>query len=229
MHSASILVIEDDPATSSVLRARLKSAGFSVEVADDGLAGLELARREPRFDAIILDIMLPNMSGFDVLRNMRLEGIRSKVVVLSARSDLEDRVRGLREGADDYIPKPFDLREVCLRIENLLKVSAASLGRIEVGDMVISRRHRTVGRAGVTEELTVREFELLLYLIEHHGKTVSKKDLLRDVWQSHFDRDPNVVNVHLSHLRRKLDRKGLRQPIETIQGVGVRLVNSTQR
>jgi len=219
----SILIIEDDFATSAVLSKRLRDAGFVVVVADNGKDGLNLARRQPRFDIIILDVMLPGMNGIDLLHNMRLEGIRSRVLVLTVKTGFDDRVRALEEGADDFVGKPFDHREIILRIENLLRSAPGSLASIEIGDMVINRKYRTVQRGGMTEELTDREYSLLLFLVEHANQVMTKGSILAHVWGGKPEKDTNVVNAYLSSLRKKLERKDLRQPIETVHGAGVRL------
>ena len=220
----TILVIEDDASTSAILAKRLRLDGYEVDVAADGKAGLERARRQPRYNVILLDFMLPGMNGLDILRNMRLEGIRSRVLMISAVADFEARVRALREGADDYLTKPFDVREVVIRVEKLLKAASASAGEISFGDMSVSRKHRSVTRGGIEEILSEREFDLLLYLLGRPGEVVSKEDLLRNVWKTATGKDPNIVNVYVSYLRKKLERKGLSQPIETIHGVGIRMI-----
>jgi len=217
----SILIIEDDPSVGQVLQYRLKANDYDTELRSSGTEGYELAR-SGQFDVIILDVMLPGMNGFDILARLREEKVRSKILMLTAKAEFDSRVKGLEGGADDYISKPFDYREVLLRIRNLLATSTAA-DALTVGDLSLDKLKRTVTRAGRTEILTEREYELLLYLMERAGSVVSKDALLKEVWKSDFERDPNVVNVYLSYLRKKLDLDGLPQPIETVHGAGIRL------
>ena len=219
---ASILIIEDDYATAGTLKTRLKAAGYAADTCDEGREGLERAKNGA-FDVVILDVMLPGMNGFDVLQGIRDANLSCKILMLTARTDFNDRVKGLTTGADDYLAKPFDHREVLLRIEKLLANAAAAAGTVEVGDILLSKEHRMVTRGGVAEELTDREYDLLLYLMEHAGEVTSKETLLKEIWKTDFERDPNVVNVYLSYLRKKLERKGLPSPIETVHGAGIKI------
>lgn len=218
----SILIIEDDATVGPVLKIRLQSNGYRAEVADDGSVGYEKARTGA-FDLIILDVMLPGMNGFDILRKLREENVRSKILMLTAKSEFDARVEGLEAGADDYLAKPFDYREVLLRLRNLLAAGALA-ETVTVGDVSLDKVRRTVERGGVQEILTDREFEVLLYLMEHAGEVIPKETLLKRVWKTDFERDPNVVNVYLSYVRKKLERLGLPQPIETVHGAGIRMV-----
>ncbi len=219
----SILIIEDDPATAGVLKARLIMNGYRVEIQDSGKSGYERARTG-EFDCIILDVMLPGMNGFDVLRKLREDGVKTKILMLTAKSELDSRVKGLETGADDYLAKPFDHREVLIRLKNLLATRNVVPEEITIGDVTLRMTDRVAVRGGVEELLTEREFEVLLYLMKHPGEVVSKEALLKHVWKTDFERDPNVVNVYLSYVRKKLEREGLPSPIETVHGVGVRLM-----
>jgi DNA-binding response OmpR family regulator len=218
-----ILIIEDDPSVGSVLKFRLKEAGYDPSLEDHGTAGYENAR-SGEYAAIILDVMLPGMDGFDILQKLREERVRSKVLMLSAKTEFDSRVKGLENGADDYISKPFDHREVILRLRKMLSHDATA-EILTIGDVTLDRLKRVVERAGRTEALTDREFSLLEHLMVNAGEIVSKEDLLKEVWKSDFQRDPSVVNVYLSYLRKKLERDDLPALIETVHGAGVRFTS----
>jgi two-component system copper resistance phosphate regulon response regulator CusR len=219
----SILIVEDDPATGEVLLARLKLSGYEAQLKSDGLEGFEAAV-SGTYDLIVLDVMLPGMNGFDILERLREKKIRAGILMLTARADFEARIKGLESGADDYLAKPFDPREVMLRVKNLLQSAEARSVEIEIGDITLNKKERTVTRGGVSDLLTDREYDLLLYLMEHAGDVISKETLIKEVWKSDFERDPNIVNVYLSYVRKKLSRKGLPLPLETVHGLGVRLI-----
>ncbi len=215
-----VLIIEDDPSVGQVLLYRLKEAGYVATLEDTGTSGYERARTG-EFDALVLDIMLPGMDGFDILKNLREEHVHTKILMLTAKVEFDSRVQGLEAGADDYLSKPFDYREVILRIRNLLATGEPA--SLVVGDITLDKLKRSVERAGITEELTEREYELLLYVMERAGEVISKETLLAHVWKSDFEREPNIVNVYISYLRKKLERKDLPQPIETVHGAGIKL------
>ena len=207
--TARVLVVEDDPTMASVLTAYLRRAGYETDHCGDGSEALELwARNRP--DVVILDIMLPSLSGLEVLRRRRRSGDDTAVIVLSARGEEEDRLVGLETGADDYVVKPFSPREVVLRVEALLRRAERLTGArlltedLKLGDVRIDLAARSATRGATTLNLTTREFDLLAFLVGHAGQTFGKADLLRRVWGWEFG-DTSTVTVHVRRLREKLE------------------------
>ncbi len=187
----------------------LTGEGFGVETAQDGRKGFELATSEP-FDLILLDVMLPGMNGFDLCRDLRQRSVHTPVLMLTARGELEDRVKGLKLGADDYLPKPFAIPELLARIQALLR-RAATPGvaprpsAFRFGRVTVDFRSTQVRKDGKPVEMSAREFQLLCYLIDHAGETISRRQLLRDVWHYDFPILTRTVDVHFGLLRQKLD------------------------
>jgi two-component system OmpR family response regulator len=219
-----LLVIEDDRDTREFIRNGLLQAGHSVDTAADGRAGL-IAATTADFDLIVLDRMLPEVDGLTVLRTLRAAGNRIPVLVLSALGEVDQRVGGLRAGADDYLVKPFAFSELAARIEALTRRSVpdgpATL--LTVGTLEMDLIARSVRRGDVAIDLQPREFRLLEYLMRHAGQVVTRTMLLEHVWDYHFDPQTNVIDVHVSRLRAKIDR-GFDQPLlHTVRGVGYRL------
>jgi two-component system copper resistance phosphate regulon response regulator CusR len=220
-----ILVVEDEQKVASALREGLDSEGYDVAVEHTG-EGAFFRLNTESFDAILLDLMLPGRDGLQILRTLRQRGNKTPVLVLTARDTLEDRVTGLDSGADDYLVKPFAFEEVLARIRALLRRGRVTEPlRLRVGDLEIDIVSRRVTRGGRAVELTLREFELIEYLLRHHGETVSRGTLARDVWKeiARSTSLDNVIDVHIARLRRKID---LDQPIKlihTIRGVGFML------
>jgi two-component system copper resistance phosphate regulon response regulator CusR len=221
-----ILVVEDEQKVANALREGLDGEGYQVAVEHTG-EGAFFRLNTESFDAILLDLMLTGRDGLQILRTLRQRGDKTPVLVLTARDTLEDRVTGLDSGADDYLVKPFAFEEVLARIRALLRrgrVVTEAL-RLRVGDLEIDIVSRRVTRGGRTVELTVREFELIEYLVRHQGQTVSRGTLARDVWNetARSTSLDNVIDVHIARLRRKVD---LDQPIKlihTVRGVGFML------
>ena len=219
-----ILLIEDDPETSRFIGRGLEEAGHVLDHAGDGKQGLLLAL-DADHDALIVDRMLPGLDGLSVVRSLRAAGRDTPVLVLSALGEVDDRVEGLRAGGDDYLVKPFALAELSARLEALARRrggdgGAAPVTRLVVADLEMDLLARTVTRAGRTLELKPREFRLLEYLMRHAGQVVTRTMLLEAVWDYHFDPQTNVIDVHVSRLRRKVDR-GLGPPlIHTVRGAG---------
>ena len=219
-----ILLIEDDPETSRFIGRGLEEAGHVLDHAGDGKQGLLLAL-DADHDALIVDRMLPGLDGLSVVRSLRAAGRDTPVLVLSALGEVDDRVEGLRAGGDDYLVKPFALAELSARLEALARRrggdgGAAPVTRLVVADLEMELLARTVTRAGRTLELKPREFRLLEYLMRHAGQVVTRTMLLEAVWDYHFDPQTNVIDVHVSRLRRKVDR-GLGPPlIHTVRGAG---------
>ena len=222
-----ILIVEDDPATARYLAKGLSEAGFAVESCGDGRDGLFLAS-EGIFDLIIADRMLPGLNGLAMVGAIRAAGIRTPTMILSALATVDDRVDGLRAGADDYLVKPFSFAELSARIEALLRrtdrIAADSQPtRLSVGDLEIDLLARTVTRDGRAIALGAREFNLLEYLARHAGQVVTRTMMLEKIWNYHFDPGSNVVDVHIGRLRRKIE-EGFGAPIlHPVRGAGDRL------
>jgi two-component system, OmpR family, alkaline phosphatase synthesis response regulator PhoP len=218
----NILLVEDEDALRMTLSDRLRSEGYVVDLAADGEQGYEKATRLP-FDLIILDIMLPRCNGLDVCRGIRLAGLATPILLLTARGQTIDKVVGLKLGADDYVTKPFDTMELMARIEVLLRRSAPRLGQelYKFGSIRIDFRGTQVSRNGEPVYLTAREFQLLRYFIEQSGKTLSRTEILREVWGYEGGTFSRTVDVHVASLRQKLE-DAPKQPkwIVTVPGLG---------
>jgi two-component system copper resistance phosphate regulon response regulator CusR len=215
-----VLVVEDDKRVARFIEKGLREASYAVELADNGDSGLRLALGGG-FDVMVLDLMLPGRDGFDVLANLREKGVTTPVICLTARDSVDDRVRGLDLGADDYLAKPFSFAELMARIRALLRRGAAlTTNTVVVGDLVIDLVGRRVERSGQRIDLSAREFALLECLGRSAGQVLSRTTLLERVWDMNQDPMTNVVDVHINRLRRKVDY-GFAQPlIHTIRGVG---------
>ena len=217
-----ILLIEDEIEMARYLLNGLQEAGYEVSHAPDAQAGLELASTQ-HWDAMIIDRMLPDeREGLDIIKEIRLSGEKCPVLVLSALSSLDERIRGLREGGDDYLTKPFALTELLARIEALIRRSSPEDGArvLKVADLVLDLRTRKAKRAEQAIILQPREFRLLEYLVRHQGQIVTRTMLLEAVWDFHFDPGTNVIDVQISRLRNKID-KGHDMPLlHTVRGLG---------
>jgi len=216
-----VLIIEDDRETASFLKKSLKENGHVADLAKDGEAGLELARQE-NFDVLIVDRMLPKLDGLTAISTLRKEGDQTPVLILSALGDVDDRVEGLRSGGDDYLTKPYAYSELLARIEALARRSAPeeSETRFVVGDLVLDRLSHQVTRADQAITLQPREFRLLEYLMKHAGQVVTRTMLLENVWDYHFDPQTNVIDVHISRLRSKIDKNYKVPLLHTVRGAG---------
>lgn len=218
----SILLIEDEEALRMTLGDRLRSEGYVVDFAGDGELGFEKATRLP-FDLVILDIMLPRCNGLDVCRGIRAAGSSAPILLLTARGQTIDKVVGLKVGADDYVTKPFDTMELLARIEALLRrsVTRAGQGILQFGSIRLDLRGTTVTRDGKPIYLSAREFHLLRYLAEHSGTTLSRAELLREVWGYEEGTFTRTVDVHIASLRQKLEDSP-KNPvfIRTVPGLG---------
>lgn len=219
---AKLLVIEDDRGTAAELTAALGDHGFDVDVAYTGRDGLLKAAGE-RYDAIVLDRMLPgDLDGLGVLATLRTIGLETPVLILSALSAVDERIRGLRAGGDDYLTKPFEFLELTARLEVLMRRRSVP-GRetkLNVGDLDIDLLTREVRRAGRAIELLPREYRLLEYLMRHPGRIITRTMLFEEVWGYRYDPQTNVIDVHIGKLRRKLEEGGRSQMIYTIRGSG---------
>jgi len=221
--SATVLVIEDEPGIVDFLRRGLEAAGFRVESALDGLEGERLALTA-RFDAVVLDLMLPGKGGLEVLEALQRGLPAMPVIVLTALGETEDRVQGLEAGAVDYLAKPFSMVELVARLRAQLRALAnASSSTLEVGDIEIDLLTRRVKRGGVEVPLSTTEFELLVYLCRHRDQVVTREQILGSVWGYEHDPGTNVVDVYVGYLRRKLGRPDAPAPITTVRSVGYRL------
>jgi len=216
-----VLVIEDDREAAHFLQKALKESGHSAELAHDGEEGLTVAR-DGSFDVLIVDRMLPKLDGLSIVRKLRGEGVRSPVLILSALGEVDDRVKGLRAGGDDYLTKPFAFSELLARIEALSRRGdpQEQQTRFVVGDLVLDRLSHRVTRAGEAVALQPREYRLLEYLIRHAGQVVTRTMLLEHVWDYHFDPQTNVIDVHISRLRSKIDKNFEESLLHTVRGAG---------
>jgi len=220
-----ILIVEDDPHTATFIAKGLAEDGHTVDRADNGRDGLFLATTET-YDAIILDRMLPVVDGLTVLRTLRGAGNSVPVLVLTALGDVDHRVEGLRAGADDYLVKPFAYAELSARIDSLLRrrqAPSAETTELRVGDLELNLLTREAKRAGRSIELQPREFRLLEYLMRQAERVVTRTMLLEAVWEYHFDPQTNVIDVHISRLRQKIDRHHPKPLLHTVRGAGYRL------
>jgi two-component system OmpR family response regulator len=220
------LVIEDDAQLRSYVAKGLREAGHSVDEADNGKDGLFLATTES-YDALIIDWMLPGADGISILNALRASDNDVPALMLSARSQVDDRVRGLRSGADDYLVKPFAFEELLARIEVLTARRGGSTSSeptvLECRDLRLELLSRRVTRGDKTIDLNPREFALLEYLLRHKGQVVTRTMLLEKVWDYHFDPQTNVIDVHISRLRQKIDKDHNQPLIQTVRGAGYRL------
>lgn len=218
-----VLVVDDEKRFAMSLRAGLAAEGFAVDLAHDGTDGLWLAR-ENRYDAIVLDLMLPGLNGYRVCATLRAEKDWTPILMLTAKDGEWDQVEGLDTGADDYLTKPFSFPVLVARLRAVARRGARERPtEVEVADIRLDPAARRVWRAGREVELTAREFSLLAFLARHPGDVVSKRQILEAVWDVDFAGDPNIVEVYIRHLRNKIDRPYGRQAIQTLRGAGYRL------
>ncbi|KAA0597369.1 MULTISPECIES: response regulator transcription factor [Azospirillum] len=219
-----ILVIEDDRQAASYLAKGLKEAGHVVDVANDGKEGLFLAGAE-HYDVMIVDRMLPGRDGLSLVQVLRAAGNDTPVLFLSALGSVDDRVKGLKAGGDDYLTKPFAFSELLARIEVLVRRRGAAQPqtRLSVGDLELDLLSRSVKRAGKPIDLLPREFSLLEYLMRNAGSVVTRTMMLENVWDYHFDPQTNVIDVHIARLRQKIDKDFPTPLIHTVRGAGYSL------
>lgn len=223
-----VLVVEDEKKVAQFLKKGFQSEAFAVDIALDGLEGLRLGLSNS-YDAIVLDIMLPRMNGLDVLRELRREGIDTPILVLTAKSDVEDRVEGLNLGADDYLPKPFSFSEVLARVRVIVRRKSTDVrgSVLELGDVRMDLLTRSVVRGSKQITLTNKEYELLEYLLRNKGRVLSRVNLTEHIWDMDFDTETNVVDVLVNRLRRKLEDGFPAKMIHAIRGVGYVLKEPT--
>jgi heavy metal response regulator len=216
-----VLIIEDDEKISAFVKRGLQEAGFAVDQATDGRSGLHLALKEA-YDAAVIDLMLPQLDGLSVIQEMRRSQLQTPVIVLSAKRSVDDRVKGLEIGSDDYLTKPFAFSELLARIQALIRRASdqGEPSRLSAGELSMDLLKRRVERAGQEIELQPREFALLEYLLRNAGRVVSKTLIMEHVWNYHFDPQTNVVDVLVCRLRTKIDKAFTTPLIHTIRGVG---------
>jgi DNA-binding response OmpR family regulator len=226
----AVLVVEDHPHVAKGIEGGLAAEGYAVRLAGSGDEGLSLACRGA-YDLVILDVMLPGVSGFDILTEMRKKRIAAPVLLLTARGELSDRLRGFEQGADDYLAKPFALPELLARVRALLNRTRSVAGsRLRVADLEIDLISRRATRGGRLIDLAPKEFELLAYLMSHAGKVVSREMLGQHVWDALSRGTPldNVIDVHVGRLRRKIDSDSTPRLIHTVRGLGVMIAAGDQ-
>ena len=216
-----ILLVEDDVKIASFIVTGLKAAGYAVDHAPDGELGLDLALTEP-YDTAIIDIMLPKRDGLSLIETIRKEKIRTPVIILSAKGSIDDRIKGLQTGGDDYITKPFAFSELLARVQALIRRTSGLIEptRLTVGDLAVNLLTREVTRGSKKIDLQPIEFSLLEYLIRNAGRVVSKTMIMEHVWNYNFDPQTNVVEARICRLRDKIDRDFGRKLIHTLRGVG---------
>jgi len=216
-----ILYVEDDPRAREYIQKGLLENGFVADVAADGADGLKRAA-EGGYDLLILDVMLPGRDGFSVLKELRQKGVDTPVLFLSARGEASDRIRGLNLGADDYLPKPFAFAELLARVRAIARRRLGDPldGRLALEDLVLDIQRHTVERAGRPIELTPKEFTLLEYLMRNAEHVVSRAMITEKVWGYSFDSYSNLIDVHINHLRKKMDRDFRPKLIHTVKGIG---------
>ncbi len=215
------LLVEDDRTIAEFVARGLREAGFAVDHAADGDAGFDLAAVEP-YDVAIVDLMLPKRDGLSLIESLRARGVATPVLILSARRSVDDRVRGLQTGGDDYLTKPFAFAELLARVQALVRRAsrAPEPTTLKVEDLVLDLLSRRVTRGDVVIDLRPREFALLEYLMRNAGKVISKTMILSHVWDYSFDPQTNIVDVLVSRLREKIDRRFEKKLLHTVRGVG---------
>jgi len=218
-----VLLVDDEVRLAEGIRRGLEAEGMTVDVAHNGVDGLWRAR-EQDYDVIVLDVMMPGMSGYRVCQSMRAEEIWTPVLFLTAKDGEWDEVEGFETGADDWLTKPFSYPVLVARLRSLVRRGAtARPATLSVGDLVLDPAARTVHRGDTEIELTAREFAVLEFLMRHPAEIVTKLEVLDNVWDDAFDGDPNIVEVYIGRLRRKVDRPFGRDGIQTLRGAGYRM------
>lgn len=217
-----VLIVEDEAPLRETLAARMQREGFAVDTASDGEEAIYMGKEVP-FDIVIVDLGLPKLSGIEVVKRLRDAQRRYPILILTARSSWQDKVEGLKSGADDYLVKPFHIEELLARVNALVRRSAGwSKPVLECGPVAMDTTAQTVSVSGALIDLTSYEYKVLEYLMLHAGELVSKGDLTEHIYEQDFDRDSNVIEVFIGRLRKKLDADGGLKPIETVRGRGYR-------
>lgn len=230
MSDMKILVVEDDPEAAAYLVKAFQETGHLADHAADGLEGYALAC-EGAYDVLVVDRMLPRLDGLSLIRSLREQKNETPVMILSALGQVDDRVKGLRAGGDDYLPKPYAFSELLARVEALARRRSGGVSEqttYQVGDLVLDRLAHTATRGGREIALQPREFRLLEYLMKHAGQVVTRTMLLENVWDYHFDPQTNVIDVHVSRLRAKVDKGHPTPLIHTVRGAGYMIRDSAR-
>jgi len=215
-----ILVVEDEVKVGSFIRRALEEESYAVDLCADGPGGLELAR-DSHYDLIILDVMLPGMSGLQILETLRKEKLKTPVLIVTARAQLDQRVKGLDAGADDYLTKPFAIEELLARVRALLRRGTGEgMGLLQIEDLILNPATREVTRGGQRIELTSKEYALLEYFMRNAGRVLTRPVIAEHVWNLDFDTFTNVIDVYVNYLRNKIDRGRERKLIHTVRGSG---------
>lgn len=218
-----LLLIEDDTALQDIISKRLKAEGYSVDSCLDGESGYDYASGL-EYDCVILDIMLPKLSGLEVLKRLRSEGNKSNILLLTAKDSLEDRVAGLNAGADDYLVKPFAFEELLARIRTIMRRTGENRDNLLVlEDLLMNVSEHTVTRAGQRIDLTSKEYALLEYLMRNQGRVLTRTQISDHVWNNEFEYDSNIVDVYIRYLRNKIDKAYAQKLLQTVRGVGYSL------
>lgn len=223
--SMRVLIIEDERYLANILKKGLEENGFAVEVSYDGEEGLYMAETYP-YDGVLLDIMLPKVDGLTILNTLRAKKIDLPVLMITARGEIEDKIKGLSIGADDYIAKPFDFSELLARLKAVIRRSKGKPSPIIIiDDLVIDTNSRTVKRADREIRLSAREYNILEYLALNEGRVVSRTELIEHIYDSEFDLDSNIIDVYINYLRNKIDKGFGKQIIFTVRGAGYTIKN----
>ncbi len=218
--TAHILLVEDEVKLARFVELELGSEGYQISVVHDGMSGLTLAR-EASPELVILDWMLPGMTGVEICRRLRATGMKAPVILLTARDEVGDRVAGLDAGADDYVVKPFSIEELLARVRaHLRRTQETDDDQLQFEDLSLNRRTREVFRGNRSIELTAKEFDLLEYLLSHPRQVYTRDQILENVWGYDFIGDSNIIEVYIRYLRLKLEEKGEKRLIQTVRGVG---------
>ena len=215
-----VLIVEDEKRLATLLKKGLEEQAYAVDLCFDGAEGLYMAETYP-YDAVLLDVMLPKMDGFTVLENLRKQGIDVPVLMLTARSEVESRVKGLNRGADDYIPKPFDFAELLARLTAVIRRNKGQpASTVEVADLRLDLKAKTASRDGKDISLSAKEYAMLEYLVLNKGRVISRTEFSEHVYDGDFDLDSNIIDVFINKLRNKVDKEFEQKLILTKRGVG---------
>ncbi|MBG6054863.1 two-component system OmpR family response regulator [Salinibacterium sp. CAN_S4] len=221
-----ILVVEDEPEMATLLARGLRGEGYAVDIADNGIDGITLANEEP-YDIAVLDVMLPGMSGFELCRRLREQTNGMAILLLTARDAVDDRVRGLDAGADDYLTKPFEFAELAARLRALRRRDSIGMSRLDVGGLQIDMTRHEITAGGKELRLSRTEFDLLRLLAENAPRVLPRAEIIDSIWGSASYIDPNIVDQYVSYVRRKLDTVQSPVSIVTARGVGFQLIVTT--
>ncbi len=214
-----ILVVEDEKKVAGFIKKGLVEESYAIDLAYDGVEGEYLASTND-YDVIILDIMLPKKSGFDVVNDLRAKNIKTPVLLLTARDTVEDKVKGLNSGADDYLSKPFAFEELLARIRALMRRKDYGLAGLKFADLVLDQATRKAKRGDIVIDLTSKEYGLLEYFLRNPNKVLTRTMIAEHVWDYTFDSDTNVIDVYINHLRNKIDKEPFKKLIHTVRGIG---------